>query len=277
MSQKIEFTKAELKTPDKFLQVLNQAADFFSKNMKMVLTVLALVLVVGGGIAVYGVVKAQTENKLLEAYYQVEKKFLDKKKMYDDSAAAVKAEANKKPGDKAKAPEVPKMISSGDVSVDYAENIKEMTALMEANPSSQAGQMAALLVADLYRQGQHFDQSLATVEKVTPRGRPSTLLSALVLKMKGNVQADLGQCDQAINSWKQVVDSTSFDFMDQDLKVKMGLCFEKSNDLVNAEKMYQEASSASTGASAAGNSAAISKEAEKYLRLLQAKKQASGT
>ncbi len=266
MSEKIHFTKTELKTPDHFLQILNKISEWFLAHTKGVVGVVGFALLVGGAIAVYGSVKSQTEEKLQAKYYLAEKKYLDAKKKFDDSAA--------KANEKAKKSDAATLVPSGDPEKDYTESVIEFKGLVDASPSSKAGIMSAMILADIYRQAQKTDQALSFVEKVTGGNKPSDLLSALAFKLKGNLQADLGKCEEAIGSWKKIVDSKSFDFMSQDLKIKMGLCYEKTNDLASAEKMYQEASPSAAGAS---SNPSVSKEAEKYLRLLKSKKDSSGT
>jgi predicted negative regulator of RcsB-dependent stress response len=272
VSQKIHISKVELKTPDRFLLLLNKVSNWFLDHIKAVVALVLVALFLGAAVAVYGTVKSQTEEKLQVKYYAAEKKYLDLKKKFDEGA--VQAEAASKNKDKKSAtPALPAVIASGDAEKDYSESIAEFKALVEASPSSKAGIMSAMVVADIYRQANKPEQALAVVDKITGN-KPKDLLLALAYKLKGNLQADLGQCEQAIGTWKTVVDTKSFGFLSQDLKIKMGLCYEEQKDLANAEKMFKEASTST--AEGASNSS-FTKEAEKYLRLLKLKKAASGT
>lgn len=285
MSKKIEFSKSELKNPDAVLANLKQGFEWSASHSKAVLTFLALFVFVGGGWAIYSLVRQQTEEKLQESFYFAEKDYLDLRKKLEDAQTPKGDEKDKAKDKKAKTTPPVVIKPSANPDVDYAGPIKKFRDLTEASPSSKAGLLSALYLSDIYRQSNKLEQALQALEKVTQGGKVNGLLGALALKTKGNLQADLNQCPQAIETWQKLNHAPdSLSFLSSDVKLKIAFCYEKMNQDAQAESLYKEIIDSVKNPAqqvnkktATSNDHILGREAEKYLRLLKIKKDQRGS
>ncbi len=285
MSKKIEFSKKDLKNPDAVLANLKQGFEWSAAHSKAVLTFLVLFIFLGGAWGIYSMVRQQTDEKLQEKFYLAEKSYLELRKKLED-AQKPKVDETKKAKDKApaKVPDVA-VKPSANPDADYADPIKQFRDLTEASPSSKAGLLAALYLSDIYRQSNKLEQAAQALEPVTKDSKPSGLLGALVFKTKGNLQADLNKCPEAIETWQKLNQtSESLAFLTSDVKLKMALCHEKMNQPDQAEAIYKEIidrvknpSQQVNKTQTTANDQTVSREAEKFLRLLKIKKEQRGS
>lgn len=286
LSKKIEFSKKDLKNPDAVLANLKQGFEWSAAHSKAVLTFLALFIFIGGAWGIYSMVRQQTDEKLQENFYFAEKNYLELRKKFED-AQNPKVDETKKTKAKDKNAKVPPVVikPSANPDVDYAEPIKKFRELAEASPSSKAGLLAALYLSDIYRQSDKLEQAVQALDPVTKNGKPAGLLGALAIKTKGNLQADLNKCPEAIETWQKLNQtSESLAFLTADVKLKMALCHEKMNQPDQAEAIYREIidrvknpSQQVNKTQTTANDQLISREAEKFLRLLKIKKDQRGS
>lgn len=288
MSKKIEFTKSELKNPDVVLANLKQGFEWSASHSKAVITFLVIFAILGGGWSLYSVVRQQTEDKLQEKFYLADKKYNElrtkfeeaQKPKVDDKAKADPKDKNPKK----KTPEVA-VKPSQNPDADFAEPIKEMRVLIEASPASKAALMAALSLSEIYTTANKPEEALKVLDLVIQGKKVNGLLGAFATKAKGNIQADLGRCPEAIQTWQKLNSSDeSLSFLNAEIKLKMGLCYEKSNQEAQAEMIYKELidkvknPGQQPGAKAISTADQMaSKEAEKYLRLMKIKKENRGS
>lgn len=251
--------ETDAKRPDQVLKSLTQGFQWSRQHSYVVIGAIVLFFAVGGGVAIYDYVSKQKESSLQEKYYALERIILEKKKVVAESA-----KSNPKSKDKEPIKSVP---VKEDFDKDYASTVADLETLAGQHPESRAGQMAALEGAELLNEFGKKQQALDLLNKLGSV-KTSALLTGLVIKQKGNLQADLGQCKEAISTWEQIVKSDSFEFLRADVKLRQALCYENIKDLVQAEKIYLELSQKSNE----DQDQTISKEAEKYLRLLNMKK-----
>jgi len=279
LSKKIEFTKEELKNPDQVLANLKQGFEWSAAHSKMVLTVLFGFIIIGGGWTAYSIVQDKKDGQRQEAFYLAEKKYLDARKKLED---AQKPKVDEKKN--AKTPPTPiEPKASTNPEVDYAEAIQDLRKVTEANPTSKAGIMAALTLSEIYRHSEKLPEALKALELST-QGKATDLLSALAFKTKGNLQADLDQCANAVQTWQQLSHVGSFAFLTSDVKLKMALCYEKMDQAPQAEVIYKELidrmKNPGQQADKSDDSAAdklVGREAEKFLRLMKLKKDQRGS
>lgn len=283
MSKKIEFTKAELKSPDALLANLKQGFEWSASHSKTVVTFLFLFVFLGGGWAAYSVVQQQTEDKLQESFYLAEKQLTELQKKFAE-AQTPKDAAKDKSGKAKKTPDVV-VKPSQNPDVDYAEPIAQMKKLIDANPGSKAANIAALTLSELYVTANKPEEALKTLDLVTKGKKVNGLLGAFALKTKGNLQADMNQCAEAIQTWQRLNTSDeSLSFVSSEVKIKTALCHEKLDQHQQAEMIYNELiDKVKNPAQQPGQKPVssadqlASKEAEKYLRLMKVKKDQRGS
>lgn len=240
---------------------------------------LAIVLVIlfGGGL-VWSLLDSSAKKKeasLQESYYQIEKLILDqqqkfaeaKSKHESDLKSFNDAKKAKKPDPKA--PHDPGPPPTENFERDYAPHIEKLKALVSSSPESKAAAMAALLASDLLTKQNLLDPSLEILNQVSLKDK-SSLLYGLWLKQRGNALANLNKCPEAIEAWNQVIAQKSLAYLHSDTKLRQGLCYENLKDFPKAEALYQEVVREKSSEVEMGGGD-LSKEAEKYLRLLRLK------
>jgi predicted negative regulator of RcsB-dependent stress response len=220
------------------------------KQWKLVLGVLVAALVVTGVVVVANAQSAQKEKKAQESYFAVEKQYLDLKTK----------QSNPDPKAKDQAP------------VDFTAVKAAFEKVITDHPQSIAAQMAALHIASLLVEEKNFDAALATLQKVESKDKG--LVNTLVQQQIGQLLADKEKCTEAITVWQKIIDRKEAAFLHNETKIQQALCYTKINDLKKAEEILTNLANQNANQDM-GNSSA-SKEAEKYLRLIQFKK-ASGT
>lgn len=224
----------------------------FEANWKILVGVFAAFVVGGAAVAFTNHFSAEKERKAQEAYFNVEKKLFEIKAKKANPPAA---EAAKK-----------------DEPADFTGVKKDLEKVMADYPHSVAAQMAGLHMAGLMSEEKNFDAALATLQKV--ENKEKGLVNTLVQQQIGQLLADKDKCSDAIVVWQKILDRKEAAFIHPELKLQQALCYSKTNDLKKAEEILinlsNQAANENMGASP------TSKEAEKYLRLLQFKK-ASGT
>lgn len=225
---------------------------FFEKQWKLILGLAAVAVLAGGGATLLSIRSTQKEKAAQESYFAVEKKLNDLKK--PEAPVANKKEKTK--------PEV----------IDYTQVKKDLQKIMTDFPGSIASQMAALHFANILVDEKNTDAALATLQKVENKDRG--LVNTLVQQQIGQLLADKQKCPEAIAVWQKIIDRREAGFIHNETKLQQALCYTKLNDFKKAEEILTNLAnqSANPGMSAS----ASSKEAEKYLRLIQFKK-ASGT
>lgn len=255
-----KITKQELKSPDKLQQELRKGFQWTTQHSKLVGVILLVFLVLGAGISAKSYFDEKSENEIQAKYYQVEKKFLDKKTAFAQAKAA--SQAPKDP--KAKTPPPPtEGKASGDFTQDYGPLADEMTKIIAEKPSSKAAKMAALLLTDVQIEYQKASEAAETLKKVDADSKD--LLSGLVQNQLGTVQANLNDCNSAISTWQKVLTNARAKSLHSGIKLKLGLCYETMKDLTKAEQLYTEAKNDE-------KESAVARTADKYLRLLQTAK-----
>jgi len=235
--------------------------EFFEKQWKSVLTVIVVLIVIGAGIATRATMNVSREKKAQENFFLIEKKYSDYK--------------NKK----AQPPEVSKdgktKAAPADLSTELASVKKDFENFLATDSSSKAGQMAALYYAEIVLSENNKELAKTTLEKA--QNNDSGLINTLVQQQLGQVLADLNKCPEAIAVWQKVVDRKDASFLHNDVKIQQALCYQKTNDLKKAEEILTNiANQKADSKEDAYQSSSASKEAARYLRLLQFKK-VSGT
>lgn len=229
------------------------------KQWKLVLGLFIAIIVIGGGLSFINIQKENREQIAQASYFMAEKKFLELKNRKNPPAPAdPKAKA---------APPVTEATPA-----EYAAIKPDFEKLIADYPHSKAAQMSSMYLADILVSEKNLDQALATLKKV--ESKDQGLLNTLVQQQIGQLEADKDQCAEAVKTWQKIIDRKEASFLHNDLKIQQALCYKKLNENQKAEEILTNLANQKTETSL--EASATSKEASKYLRLLQFKK-ASGT
>ena len=263
MSTKI--TKDDLKL-DQVTKSMRQGFVWTTGHSKMVLGVIIGFVVLGGGYSLWNVWAEKKEVSQQEKYFILEKAYNEKKRSFDEALRAETLAAASK--DKKVAPADTNKKASGDLDKDYGTIPADFQAMIEAVPHTKAAQMAALNLSEIYSSYGKNEEALTALDKVSKGLGSTDAISALVWMQTGNLLANKGDCKGAVEKWQHIADSKKLSFAQDEAKLRMGLCFETMNDLAKAEELYTQV----TKKEDATADFAASREAQKYLRLLKAKK-----
>ncbi|MBC7420749.1 MAG: tetratricopeptide repeat protein [Bdellovibrio sp.] len=226
-------------------------SSIVEKNWKIVAGLL-VVLIVGGAIASgISISNTNKEQKAQESYFLAEKSYLElKNKKAVPETGAKKEEA----------------------SVNYTAAKAGFEKVIQDYPKSKAAQMSALYLSDILVTEKNPELALTTLQKV--ENNDSGLVNTLVQQQIGHMQADKNLCPDAVQTWQKIVNRKEASFLHNEVKVQQALCYQKMNDNKKAEEILTNL--ANQKQDHALEASSTSKEAEKYLRLIQFKK-ASGT
>ena len=265
MSTKI--SKEDLKSPDQVTKTLRQGFVWTTGHSQLVIGAIAAFIVLGAGFSLWNYISEKKEVSQQEKYFLIEKAYNEKKRGFDEAVRAEMMAATAK--DKTKTPPVdPSKKASGDLQKDFGTILTDFEALIASAPNTTAAQMAALNVSEIYSNYGKNDEALATLDKVAKGLGTSDAVSALVWMQTGNILANKSDCKAAVEKWQNIVNSKSLAFAHDEAKLRMGLCFETMNDIAKAEELYTQVSKKEDATA----DFAAAREAQKYLRLLKAKK-----
>lgn len=226
--------------------------NLFETYWKPVALVFVAFVVGGGAVTLLNNRSVDKEKKAQEVYFSAEKKM---------NEALYKNEDPTKPDAK----KIDEKVSLGQAK-------EEFEKVMAQFPQSIAAQMSALHLAKMATQDKNFEQALSLLQKV--ESKDAGLINTLVQQQIGQILADQDKCVEAIGVWQKIVDKKEALFIHDEIKIQQALCYSKTNDFKKAEEILTNL--ANKVASPEMGLSTSSKEAEKYLRLLQFKK-ASGT
>lgn len=267
MSKKI--SKEDLKSPDQVTQTLRQGFVWTTSHSKIVITVVLAFIVVGSAISLVGYFADKKEMAQQEKYFLLEKAYTQKKSDFEATSRAETMAAQNK-NSKTPPPAVdPAKKATGDLEKDYGTVVANFESFINEEPKTKAAQMAALNLSDIYLTYNKTDEAIAILDKVQAGLDKDDVLTSLVWMQLGNAQANKQDCQSAIQTWQKIVSTKKLTYSHGEAKLRMGLCFESMNDLTKAEEIYTEVSKADTNGGTDFNAA---QEAQKYLRLLKAKK-----
>lgn len=255
---KIKYSKKELNKPDQVLQGLNAGFEWSRTHAQIFFGVIGAIFVVGVIVSSVQYFMNNKEETLQAKYFAIEKKYLDKKRDFEEAGRSEKST-------KAKA--------TGDLQKDYGTEVDSLEALVKEAGASKAGALAALNLSEILLTYQQADRAKAALDLVGAKG--SGLLSSLVQMQLGNVAEAKGDCKSAVAIWTGLTSNKDLDFMAGEIKMRMALCYEAMNDLTKAESLLSEASKKEDSAGGEMGAGGV-KDSDRYLRLLKMKK-AQGT
>lgn len=226
MSQK--FTKQQLRSPDMVTAELQKGFTWTTQHSKLVGLLVIAFVVVGGGFAATQYFQNQKESELQVQYFEAEKAYFTAK-----TATPV-----------------------GDITAPAG----QLESIIEKAPTTKAAAMSALLLSQIHDKDADRMKAEEALGKVKASGQG--LLPALVTMELGNVRADLGKCDEAVQAWDQVLANKEVSFLYAQAHINKGLCLQKTGKRDLAKESF-------TAAKAADPQSEAGRSADKYLRLLE--------
>ena len=125
------------------------------------------------------------------------------------------------------------------------------------------------MAGDAYMTYHKYDEA-AEIAQVPVKGlSDKNLLSNLARMMWGSAVATKGDCKQAIEIWKPLLDNKTMAFVQSDASLRSGLCYESLNQTADAMKMYEKVAADSSGGQ--GGESPTAATAKGLMRALQLK------
>lgn len=239
-------TEKELNSKDEVQKRLTLTFDWLVAHKVFVVFLLGLFILSGIGFITYDKIKKDTELKAQEKYFLVEKKYLEQKNIFDEAEREKQAnEDKKKSAGKTKEDVKPeekkplKALPTGDIEKDYGSIVKDFEDLVSAQPRSNAGKMAAIVLADIYIDHNKFPEALASLNKLAIND-PKILLDFFVLKKKVNVMLSLAQFSEAEKILNTLINQKKYSFLNSQFKILLALAYEGQKQWDKAESQLQE-------------------------------------
>jgi tetratricopeptide (TPR) repeat protein len=279
----------ELAKQDNVQRKLTLVFDWIVANKVLIVLLVGVIAFSGIGYVIYTQVKQSTQLKIQDEYFVIEKDYLKIKTDFDEAdrqaiAAEAKAKDKTKKDAKKDEPkeEPPKARASGDLDKDYGTVVARLTHLHGANPKSNPGKVASLLLADLYWEYKKFDAAAGVLEK-SLESKPTDLVDFLILKKMSSTQLSMGQFDQVVKKNQSVVSSNKYPFLTSYYKIQMGLAYEGLKQWDAAEAQYKDVIAKGEAPKPElpndeklkrhfGSDQSAAEQAQKYLLLLRLKK-----
>ena len=209
-----------------------------TQHLKWIVT-FCLVLVLGGGIFIYmEMASIKRERSAQALFYEGEKLYLsllkEKEKEQDPEKQADKILPTP--------PDTEAVLNHADTK----KALEFFKKVLSQYPSTSTAWLSALLLGDILRQQNKSKEALELTQHLPwPKKKTSRLLSLLALNQRGSLLADTGDCKGALNLWRHIEpgplmgkdDKVSFFY--QEVRLRMGLCYEKEKDWQNAKNTYE--------------------------------------
>lgn len=252
----IKITKEDLKK-DQVQVELQKGFKWTANHFKAVTALVALFIVIGAGLGLAGMFSHKKETQSQEKYYLLERAVSDKQRNFQEAQAQKNAQNG----------------PSGDLAKDYGDLVSQLESFAKEHSKTQGGQMAAITLVNIYKEYKQWDLALALLESLSKDLDPSETMGALLFTQWGNILAEKNDCTTALTHWEKVVSQKAVGFAHGELKVRMGLCYEALKDFDKAEIMYAEV----VKSQETNNDFSAAKDAEKYLKLMKAKRNLLGS
>lgn len=298
MSQKI--SKEELKSPDAVLGILNPLVLWAEENISLIFK--AIGVLIFGALSWNGYVYMQnrSEKAAQEKYFLLEKSYVDQKEKYDEAAHPKKpkdlpkdlkntkdskdvkgAKNNETKIEDEKEKSENLRQATGNLIQDYGKLPEDLKAFILENPKSLAAKMAALNLVELLNKYNKSDEALVFLNQIEKNLNPNELLSALVLNQMATLLANKKECQQAIDRWSLILKNQKISYLYNEVKLRMGLCYEALGEQQKALSLYtevsQKAHQSADKVMGSGKDMGPGQDAEKFLRLLKLKMKPLGS
>jgi predicted negative regulator of RcsB-dependent stress response len=285
-------SERELAKKDIVQKDLTLVLDWMVANKVLFILAIGILGLSGVGYVMYNQVRRDTNLKIQDQYYAIEKDYMKTKADFEEAdkqAKDAEAKANDKtkkdPKAKAEVPPAPKVRASGDLEKDYGSVVAKFADLNNSNPKVMPAKVAALVLADLYWEYKKYDLAVKILEK-SSEPKPKDLVDYMITKKLSATYLSLGQFDSVIKKNQSIMAASKYPFMNSYFKLQMGLAYEGLKQWDLAEAQFKDVISKGDqttdlmGEEAKmknrfGADQSAAEQAQKYLLLLRLKKSES--
>ena len=251
----------DIRNPDALQEQMLGFWSWIEKNSHVVVIALELAVVGALGTSVWNWWTARMEKKVQESFYTVEAKYTKIKEGFDRAKFKAMMPAMVQKDDKTNDP-----AATGDLAKDYGSIPGDLEKIAREHAGTAAGAQAAILGADLYLAHQQADKAIELAQIPAKSMGDKYMLANLAKILWGSALANKGNCSEAVQIWKQVIDNGAMTFLHADASLRSGLCYEALNDTAKAREMYQKVT-------AQGDDSTAAATAKGLLRALDMKAQ----
>ena len=263
---------------------LERFVQNITEHIKWIVAFGVAFVVVGATFVYMELTSMQKEMAAQELFYEGEKLYLGLLKEQEQegkagAAGSKKAKTKDKDKGKGKAKttkEAGKKTSSLDSLAlsdhpDTKKAIELLKKVLSQYPSTSTAWLSALLLGDILRQQNKSKEALDLTQHLPWPKKTSRLFSLLALNQRGSLLADTGDCKGALDLWRRikpeplVSKDDKLSFFYQEVRLRMGLCYEKEKDWQNAKNVYESLVDEKKGAPS------LQELAKKYLHILNFK------
>lgn len=250
----------EARTPDAFLTSSEKILKWVEDNIFAVGAVIGAILVFGLGWLGYNQFNEFQERRATKAIYSAQMNLNKQREQVakdeNDRLEKMLKEAKDKGGKDLSKTEEAKV----DFDAVYAGPAQEVEKQIIAHKSTKAAAVAAIDLAGLYLDNKKPDLAAALLAQVS--GGDSEIIRALVKMQKSTVAMELGDYNRAISGFEELLAQSDVEFIHAEALLKVGLCFERLDQVDRAKETYQRVSTEFSESEAG-------RTAKNYLRLLQ--------
>lgn len=215
----------EARKPDAVTQSLKQGFEWTTQHSQMAGAVLAVLVIGLGGFFGIRAYKHSHELSLQEQLFTLEKEYSKKKEGFD-------AAQNPPEGSTPSA-----VKATGDLAKDYGDLPQRFADFAKAHSGTVAAGLAALQAAEIWS---GYSKSTEAIEALKSANLSSGIIGTMVQMRLGSLLADQGDCAGALTVWSPLSTTKNSSFLGNEVKLRMGLCAEKTGDKAQAEKLYRE-------------------------------------
>lgn len=258
-------SEIDARTPDAFLTGSEKFLKWVEDKSVILAVVAAVALVAGLSLIGYQQWDARQERlattRIYEAQAALLKKQEDQQKIESDRLQKMAEEASAKKS---------KMPSYQPLKVDFDSTFGALAQAVEQaiikEKSSKAALVAAIHLAGLYMNHDKVDQAFHLLSQL--KGQGEGAVGALLTAQRATVAMDKGEFETAIKDFEKIVSNKDVDFLHSSALLKIGLCYEKLNQLDQARQTYLRVSTEFGDTESA-------RTAKGYLRLLELQAEAN--
>lgn len=223
-----------IREPDSFQEAILGFWKFVEHNAGAFASVIVLALVAAAAYGIWNWFGARQERAAQRDYYKVEASYTKIKEGFD------RAKYKSLMPPTAAKDEKPSQPATGDLAKDYGTVPADLEKIARENAGTSAGAQAAILAADLYMTYKQPEKAISVAETAAKGMGKNTVLGGLSKMIWGSALAQKGACQDAVQVWQQVIDTSSASFLHADASLRAGLCYESLNQPDKARALYQK-------------------------------------
>lgn len=236
----------EIKNPDAFQSGVAGGFNWVEDNSKLVVALIVVAILGGIGYVGFQFVAKRQEMQAQDAFYAAEAPFTKKREAFERSKYRAFMPADQLP------PETEKDVAAtGDLAKDYGTTLEALEKVAKDFPGTSAGAQAALLAGETYLSYKQPDKTVELGQLAATKLSSGHTLADLGRMMWGNALATKGDCTGAVGVWQPLLDQNKAAYLQSDVALRSGLCFEQMGQLDRAKELYQKATAAQPESGAA--------------------------